>query len=279
MSRRYYADAALFVWLRNKVFRLEKPYALGWGEWDIWKENTKRARPFAYFFCETLPDILEKPAEYFIDPIDDLVYYLRNRLVRKTHYLRTGLAPGKWYDFGTRLLHGSFTELVDFVEVEKAWHMVAVSFSSNDTRNKYGFKWYHNYNWLRWRRYRCAAAGIDHLKWEMTLDDEKLSAAEQSMTQAQAARETMLLYTWWTKTRANRKDEWDETGLRAFWETMDEKYGSNWLGLSGKSKLSSFEQTEYRRLSDAASQLEKDRLEEDDQMLVRLVKVRSYMWT
>ena len=267
---RYYADAKFFNWLRKKL-KVEKPYALPWGGWEIWETDYKKRQPIAHFLTETLPDILEKPAEWFIDPINNVCYYLRNRYVTKTHILRTDLEKGKWHEFETRLLHGAFTELVDFVEIDKAWMTVVWS---EDGRKKYKLPWWRKTNWFRWGEWRCPESGVDHLKWEMDLEG---GPAENQ--QSRTAFETMFLYTWWKHTRSNRCDEWEEIGLRQFWTDMEEKYGEDWLGLGAKSKMTNAERKEYDRLSSAVHDLEEARHIEDEEMLIRLVKLRRSLWT
>ena len=121
---RHYAGSAPVEWLRKKL-GINKPRALGWGEWENWDAALKEARPVAFFLTETLPEWLEKPAEWFVDPFSNLRYYINNRWVTKTHYLKTHLKPGQWYEFDTRLLHGMFGELKDFVEIEQAWISLA----------------------------------------------------------------------------------------------------------------------------------------------------------
>lgn len=264
---RYYQDSKPFVWLRKQL-KIDKPYALPWGGWEEWDKELKATRPVAYFLTETLPDWLEKPAEWLIDPLHSAHYYFRNRFVDKTHYLRTDLEPGKWHEFETCMLHGCFTEMVDFIEVEMAWHHVC--WASEEERQKYHVPFWRRHRLLRFKRWRNPQAGIDHLKWEMTL--------EEPTHQRERAFELMFLYTWWKK-RANRKDEWEETGLRAFWDSMDTKYGDEWLGLGKKSLMTSAERQEYDRLSDAVRKMEEDRHQEDDDMLIRLVKLRRTMWT
>jgi hypothetical protein len=270
MSRNYQGSPP-FEWLRVKVFKIDKPYALGWGQWATWDEDLKKKRPFAFFMTETLPDWLEKPAEIFIDPIQNVFYYLRNRFLTRTHMLHTGLEKGKWHEFESRLLHGAFTELVTFVEIEKAWMSVAWS---EDGRKKYNPPWWRNHWWSRWKEWRCRQAGIDHLKWEISLEDES-----PNNQQARNAFETMLLYTWWVDVRPNRGDEWDVSGLRTFWDSMEEKYGEDWLGLGGRGKMNLTEKQEYERLNKAMHQLEEDWHVEDEEMLVRLVKLRRSLWT
>jgi hypothetical protein len=213
--------------------------------------------------------LLEKPAEWLIDPIDSALYYCRNRFVDKTHYLHTDLEPGKWHEFENRILHGSFTELVNFVEIETAWHHVL--WADKEERKKYHVPFWRRHRILRFQRWRCPQAGIDHLKWEMQL--------EEPTHQRDRAHELMFLYTWWKEVRCKREDEWVESGLRAFWDSMETKYGSDWLGLGGRSKLTKAEQAEYDRLSKAMHDLEEARFQEDEDMLIRLVKLRRSLWT
>ena len=59
MPSRNYADSLIFNWLRKSVFQIEKPYALPWGGWEKWNQETKSNRPFAYWITETLQDLLE----------------------------------------------------------------------------------------------------------------------------------------------------------------------------------------------------------------------------
>lgn len=279
MSRRYYQDSKIFVWLRYKVFKIDKPVALPWGGWEIWDKELKASRPIAYFFTETLPDVLEKPGEWFIDPIDNACYYLRNRFVNKTHYLHTDLKPGKWHEFESRLLHGMFTEFVDFVEIEQAYH--SISWNSEEEQKKYKLPWWRNTSWFRWKRWRSAEAAMNHQKWSMTLDDPAGDPNVMCAPQAESAREIVILYTWWKEVRPNRKEEWDAVGLREFWTKMDEKHGDSWLlgNGTGKGKLSNDERLEYDRLSAAVNALEEARTKEDEDMMIRLIKLRKTLWT
>lgn len=265
---RYYQDLKIFKWLREKVFKIDKPYALGWGQWEIWEKETRKKNPVGYFITEVLPDWLEKPAEWILDPIYNVKYYLRNRFITKTHILKTDLEPGKWHEFESRMLHGLFTELVDFVEIEQAWHHVVWD---EEARKKFGVKWYHSNKWLRWKEWRCPAAGLHYLQWCMDL--------EEPTHQRDTAREVMVLYTWWKEVYLKREDEWIESGLRPFWDSMETKYGENWLGLSGKSKMTRSEKAEYDRLSALMHKIEEDRKQEEEDMMIRLIKIRQGLWT
>jgi hypothetical protein len=280
---RHYSSSAPVKWLRNKL-NIDKPYALPWGGFEKWEAELKAKRPLAYFLTETLPDMLEYPAKWTVDPFNEVRYYFRNRFVTKTHYIATGLAPGKWYEFDSRVLHGLFTELVDFVEIEKAGHMVAWSHKAET--EKYNMPWWKEHWFSNWAEWRCAEAGLDHLRWEISLDDPAKDLHERCDSQAQAARETMILYTWWKEIRSVRTDNaaYEDSGWDDFNVRMDAKYGDDWMwgGASGagrNSKLTLAEQKEYEVIRDAIDQLEKDWDQEDEDMMIRLIKLRKSLWT
>jgi len=275
MPSRHYQDSWLFNWLRNSVFRVEKPYALPWGGWAKWEKELKAQRPVAYFVTETLPDWLEKPAEWSVDPFYNLSYYLRNRFLRQTHMVHTDLELGKWHEYESRILHGMFTELVNFVEVEQAWHTCVWD---EEARKKYMMPWWRR-NWLfYWREWRCPEAGIDYLKWCMTLDDPALPAQDRNPSQAEHARETLTLYTWWKDIRPNRLDPYEEAGYNAFNAQMETKYSITEFDPDDK-QLTPQERKQRSGIFDRVHEIEEAHFLEDEEMMIRLVKIRRGLWT
>jgi len=275
MRSRSYSETWLFVWLRRSVFRVDKPRALAWGGWAKWDNELKARRPVAYFVTETLPDWLEKPAEWIVDPIYNVSYYLRNRFVRRTHMIHTDLQKGVWHEYETRILHGMFTELVDFVEVEQAWHTCVWD---DTARTKYRMPWWRD-NWLfYWRDWRCAAAGVDYLKWCMTLDDPALPVQDRNPSQAEHAREVITLYTWWKDIRATRRDDWEEAGFTEFSDRIAAKYGQIEFDPDDK-KLTAAERQEKRAIYARVHEIEEARHQEDEEMMIRLIKIRRGLWT
>ena len=271
---RYYQGSKFFKWLRKKVFKIEKPVALGWGEWDTWEEELKSKRPVAFFFTETLPEWIQWIPNHSIEYLSDLRIWISNYL-DNTHGLSSTLKKGQYHEFNTRLLHSAFDSFADFVECEEAHSHVA--WANKEEAAKYNIPWHQNH-WVTrlGRAWRCPQAGIDHLKWEMTLTEDN-----KPTYQAIAAIEKMTLYTWWKDIRPNRGDEWDTSGLGAFWEYMDKKYGkdSDWLGLGTNTKMSASEQQNYDRLYEEKYQLERNNKNEDTEMLIRLIKIRDSLWT
>jgi hypothetical protein len=279
MTTRHWSSSAPFTWLRKKVFKIEKPYALGWGEWEEWDNNLKKTRPFANFVTEVLPDWLELIPKHTIDHLDNVRIYVRNR-VNGTHLLNSTLERGKWHEFEERLLFASFDSYVDFIEIETANSHIA--WGDKEETKKYNVPFRTRNRWFNWGGpFRCPQAAIDHLKWEMTLDqpDPTDPNHHPSPYQAKAAREKMELYTWWKVVRPSRGGSWDNTGFQAFWTSMDEKYGDGWMGLGGKKLMNAAEDRKYRKLSKASEDLEEQWHQEDEDMLIRLAKLRRSLWT
>lgn len=164
----------------------KKPYALGWEEWDKWHDDAKKVHPFRYWFAE---EFLKRVQDFILFPCD--VYhtvriYIRNRWIDKPHYINTGLKPGGWYEFDTRILHGLFNELVNFVESELAL------MGSWNSEKKY-----------KWTTGRCKEAAYDYFDWCNNLKNE---SDNQLSDQAKAYRKIKKLYEWWTISRPNRVD-------------------------------------------------------------------------
>jgi len=254
----------------KNYFDLQKPWALGWKEWDNWHADTKSARPFAYFVMETIPDKYDDFVKFFTKPINNLRYAIRVRLFDRYHVINTGLNPG-YSDCDTRMLHGMFNMLVDFVEIERAWLHVAFS---KEERKKRKHPWW-CLGWTRFKAFRDADAGIAHLKWEMTLDSPNLSPYDQSPSQASSAREIWELYHWWKVVRPTRPDPYDVSG----WNEHCESLRHRGLELFNFENETIEEKLRGKECIARSNTIEKSYDEEDEQMLIRLVKIRKCLWT
>lgn len=277
---RYYASCKPFTWLRKKL-KITKPHALPLGGWEKWEAELKTQRPVAYWLTETLPDWLEKPAEWFLDPVSDAKYYVRNRWITQTHVLKTGLKPGQYHELSERMLHGLFTELVEFVEVEKA-HMQVIWGNKAD-RTQYGLPWWRRIHWFRWSQWRSAEAGLDYLKWESELINEASCytdpddpAIGQPTSQALDAQETLELYHWWKQVRPLRPDPMEVGGWSSYCEQMQERYGSFYV--SAEDRTSEEQEQSHRALAETTA-VEQSHSQEDQDMMIRLIKIRESLWT
>ncbi len=247
--------------------------------WDEWEKRAKAEHPIRWWIAEEGLDKLQDVWCYIPERINDVRYYINNRWVSHTHALTAhprDIPRGEWRDVGNRFLPCLFNELVNFVEVELAWHHCIWD---DDARKKYRTPWWRS-GWLRWRTWRCPEAGIDHLKWAMTLTNKDFieeGEKEEPTYQAKAAKEILELYTWWKEVYPNRPEPMDASGWSAYCDAMRDKYPGSFM-----SSLNS-KDPEDRKASDKAHKLlrkiEAAYEKEDEAMMIRLIKIRESLWT
>ena len=250
-------------------------------EWNDWTTKAQMKHNFRYWLAEEglghLQDFVTWPAR----KINDIRYYINNRWVSHSHALTAharDIKPGSWCDVGNRFLPCLFNELVDFVEIEQAWHHCMWS---DEAKTKFAVPWWRK-GWFRWRTWRCPEAGLEYLRWasELTnaefLDEGEKHLAEPTY-QAKAAKEIIELYTWWTVTYRNRPDPYEASGWSAYCDAMRVKYPGTFMGgLNGKDPAD-------KKASDKAHKLlqkiEAAYNKEDEAMMIRLIKIRESLWT
>ena len=273
----YYWSCSPFAdWLRGT----KKLTAGTAEEWDDWTTAAQMKHNFRYWLAEEalghIQDFVTWPAR----KINDIRYYINNRWISHSHALTAharDIKPGSWMDVGNRFLPCMFNELVDFVEVEQAWHHCMWS---DEAKTKFDVPWYRR-GWLRLRTWRSPEAGLEYLRWasELTnaefLDDDKKHEAEPTY-QAKAAKEIIELYTWWTTTYRNRPDPYDASGWTEYCEASR-------LANGGKLSFSGDKTPELKKMSDKAHKLlqkiEAQYEKEDEAMMIRLIKIRQSLWT
>jgi hypothetical protein len=224
----------------NLIRGEEKPHALPWDEWQIWRQESAKKHPYRYWVAEEGLDFLQNIVNFPLDVYHTVEIYVRNRFVDKLHYLKTGLPAGEYYDLDHRILHGIFNELIIFVESELAHTMKAYP--------------ERNYKFVKGR---CKQAGLDHLNWASQLimnedyginpDDEDYGKPTH---QAIIAKKVYELYTWWL----NRDNRIDPHTL--YTKEKDGKFY-------------------YRKIAEMEDAYDS----EDTDMLVELVKIRGSLWT
>lgn len=252
--RKHWKHSKLAQWLRG----YEKPHALSWNGWDDWEKETQVQYPVRYwFFEEFVPkaqDFLTWPAK----KLRDVRYYINNRWITRTHAMTSNLKRGQWHEFETRLLHCMFDELVNFVEIEQAWMQVVWGDDS-----QYKAPWYRSAP-FRLRVWRCPEAGIARLNWAASLDEQG-----QPTRQALDAKETLALYHWWKEHRPARRDVYEVSG----WNDITREVDIFDDTLSQEKKDA---RTKSMEIMDT---LEKRYEREDEEMMIRLVKLRRSLWT
>ena len=220
---------------------VKKPHSLEMKEWDKWHDNQKKNNSFRYYLAENVLGSLQNFIYFPFDVYSSIKYYIRNRWIDKIHYLKTGLVPGQYYDLDTRILHGLFNELVNFVELELS-HL-----SVFNTKKKYKFK-----------NGRCKEAVDDYFNWVCNLKfDESCgvqktdSEYNQPSDQAIQYQKIKQIYEWWTISRPERKDPYEIY--------TKENTGKDY----------------YLKIFEVEKKYEK----EDEDMLVELIKLRKNLWT
>ncbi len=251
-------------------------------EWDEWTTAAQIKHNFRYWLAEEALGHIQDFVTWPVRKIYDIKYYINNRWVSRTHSLTAhprDIKPGQWQDLGNRFLPCIFNQLVDFVEVETAWSHIA--WGDKEARAKYNPPFYAS-GWFRWRTWRCPQAGLDHLDWAMTLTnvewlDENKKGEAKPTSQAISAKEIKELYIWWTTVYQNRPEPMDASGWSEHCDAMRVKYpGSLFSTLNGKD-------SDDKKSSDKAhnllQEIEAAYEKEDEEMMIRIIKIRNSLWT
>ena len=276
MKSKYWSVGKFADWVRGTP----SPGALTSEGWREWNKQAKASHPWRYWLAEEGLMILQDVITWPVTKLTDLRYYINNRWVSRSNALTAhprDIKPGQWQDVGRRFLPCLFNELVDFVEVESAWMMVAFD---KEAQKKYRTPWYRS-GWLRWRAWRSAEAGLAYLDWAASLThsdfvDEDDPLYNTPTHQAKAAKEIKELYLWWTVTYRNRPDPYEASGWSAYCDACQDANDGNLSWGEDRSP-------ELKKMSDRAHKLlqkmEAAYEKEDEAMMIRLIKVRQSLWT
>ena len=281
MRNHYWTCSKFADWLRGTT-KGDAKTAEGWDEWE---KRAKAAYPVRWWLAEEGLDYIQRVVYFIPDQLYALKYYINNRWVTRTHSLTAhprDIKPGTWCDVGNRFLPCLFNELQDFVEVELAWWHIA--WADKDEKKKYKAPFWAT-GWFRWRTWRCPQAGLDNLDWQSKLtwgENEGFEPGDENIgkptPQAERALEILALYKWWTEVYPNRPDPHDASGWSEYCDRKRQEHGDTGLSFMKESK-----DPELRALGDAAlkktHEIEEAYNQEDEEMLIRLIKVRHALWT
>ena len=276
MRNHYWTIGPFANWLRGTP----SPGALTSKGWREWNAMAKAAHPIRYWLADEGLDYLQRFVYYIPDKLYGLKYYINNRWVTRTHALTahpSHIPRGEWRDLGSRFLPCLYNELVDFVEVELAWWHIA--WSDRNERNKYDAPFWAT-GWFRWRTWRSPQAGLDNLAWQMTctnedfLEDDQKHLAEPTY-QAINAKEILELYTWWKEVYPNRPDPHDAGG----WSDYCAKFRNEGRDFLDFEDRTDEEREASSRALDATQTIEDKYNKEDEEMMIRLIRIRQSLWT
>jgi hypothetical protein len=106
------------------------------------------------------------------------------------------------------------------------------------------------------------------------LDDDKKHLAEPTY-QATAAQEILELYKWWTEVYPNRPDPHDAGGWSAYCEQRRQN-GADLLDFEDRTEA---EQEQSSQALNATQAIEDKYKKEDEEQMIRLIRIRESLWT
>lgn len=270
----YWSTSKFADWVRGT----QKLYAGTSKEWSVWRKQAKQAHPIRFWIVEEFFDYVQDTVNYPFDRLKDIRYYINNRWISRAHACTAhpkDIKPGEWQDVGNRFLPCLFNELVDFVEIEQAWSYVR--WNKNELKN-FDVPWYRR-GWLRLRTWRSPEAGLKYLDWAsnlvmnetwgVTSDDPEYC---KPTPQALHAQEIKALYVWWKEIRPKRPDPYVVSGWNAIYQA---RYSEDYDLENEPEEPSQSSVDALQKLGE----IEKMYDEEDDEMLIRLIKIRKALWT
>ena len=239
-----------------------------------YEKEVRAAHPYAWWLTQTVFDGIQEIALYPLEKWEDAVAYYHNRFVSRSHILRTGLRPGGYHTADEQILEGLFKRLVDFVEVEEAWHHCACD---KEARAKFNRP-----KRSAWTEWRCPEAGLEQLEWASNLlysQDDGIGKDDplfgKPIPQAEDAREIRRLYRWWTIERPKRPDPYEASGWSTIGYSLTNKDG-DWVSFSGRSPE---EWAESSRQHTLLRRMEEEQLAEDEEALCSLIRIRHALST
>jgi hypothetical protein len=213
---------------------------------------------------------------YSNSKLENFMYWVRFNFTDRYNCIEIQTLSNDWYDSDTRMLHANFQLLADFIEIEKAH--IQGSVEKLLPKNYFARLWHSVFR----RNYRSRELGLKYLDWELAIPEEGLNGCPG---QAAAAKELKELYLWWKDTYSNRKDPIDVTGLGDFYDKHRGKLfkfkpsESHPGYFESHSDLTEEEEREHKELADKTWKVEEAYAQEEEDMLIRLIKVRRNMWT
>ncbi len=217
------------------------------GGWDNFRKYHKKHNPIRYFLNHDFESVFIWPWSM---PLERAIEWVRYRTIRRYHVVNTGMEPG-YADVTERMLHVNFNMLKDFIEKEKGsmWQY-------HEASSKYDKQ-----------------PGVSHLIWEIGLDADNSINNQQSAN----ALEQYELYNWWTNIRPFRVDSFETPEHNAYWKLRNDIYGSDCFFCEDKDtpELKKAQKATY----ELSGTLDKQYSKEDEDNLIRLMKIRQSLWT
>lgn len=272
-QRAYYWSSSKFAaWLRKLAGAEEKPAYASPADWRDWALTQKAEHPIVSWVTEKGLNMVQNAIHWPMDKVMDVKHFIRARFIVQQHIVHTGLPVGTWYDAEDRMMHALFAVFVEFIETETAYDCLAWG---GEEERKIA-PWWTRHRLTNWGKMRCPELGLQRLDWGISLGEPRTDQYGNDISnprQAASAQEQKDLYIWWTQTRPNRGDPWVISGAAAAYEQQLDT--DDFLGEKDTS-----EQRRAKRLArERLDELERQYDQEDEDMMIRLIKIRKHLWT
>jgi hypothetical protein len=167
------------------------------------------------------------------------------------------------------MLHANMNLMRDYVEVELAWRNVMFD---DEKKKQYRVPRF-SQGWLRFKSFRSQASGLENLDWESKLVYDEHMGIEpgdklygKPTPQAARARELQVIYNWWVNIYPNRPEPMEASGWSAYCDSI-------------KGDVLAPPSKESKKAMNALTKIENDYIKEEEQMLIRLIKIRQGLWS
>jgi len=216
--------------------------------------------------------------------ISDIKWWVLHRTVDRYNVIKIrSLKPG-YYDTDDRLLHGMFQLLVDYVEEELGCRQYWFDDSKEIIKSWPKLKRFKHWlvYWIPLAHYfvdqRFKDLGLLGVEFYRQYEDEQFPEASQHWKDF--GNEVYELYIWWTEVRPNRPDSMDVSGWSELCDRYPLKFEKTSDGNFYKAKRYSDEaEAEMSVAAKKTHEIDEQYEKEDEEMLIRLIKVRRGMWT
>ena len=205
-------------------------------------------------------------------PYKEIERWIAYRTYDKYNKIDTGLKPG-YYESDTLMLHGMMQLMQDYVEIESAHWVLYDEYREMSWfgKVKYDLKYMFNVE----RSARAGLQALDNMQINMFAGDYPAEAGSD-----QWLKDLKEVYLWWTNVRPNRPDADDVTGLSAAFDIALDKETDKYLSPTESLKRYSDRLNMIPiELVLKSEEIELQYEKEDTDMLIKLIKIRNYLWT
>lgn len=246
--------------LKDKLFP-DMPEAATAEDWDAWDEKSKKEHPIKWFVSDTIPDTF---GSYVSWPLERKYSALKQRVSEKRwKIVPRRLDKWQWHETDELVLHSAFELLEEFIIEEKS-HMLHWSHDdlppAKDEKTKIKY-------------------AMEYLDWEISLcskTDLMHSPNCKEDSQSNIAKEAKELFIWWYNERPKRIDPYENEYYAQYTEMRKSRNAPDFT-LSHKDDTKE-ESKIYQKAMDLATELEEQYNKEDDENLIRLMKIRRGLW-